>query len=338
MKQNDKNNKIKKSNIDDRNISKDFSEIFDITENIEDIGSLFIDARVKKGLTQEDASKILKVRISAIKQIESGEELGSLGSAYRLGFLRSYAKLVDLDPENIIKNYKSSNSEKNIKFDYNFPSVTKEKKSLLPIIALCTFLFSLVIYSSWYYLNISDLETENKNITYLDNDSNNLDYVKIENNQNTPLNNMEKMNSENLVITEKKTSEIIINENLDNKVVDNVEDRSNISLEPNILTETSISNETSAIANERTPKEEMVLKSSGNSWVEIEDLDGNSYLTRLMRSGETFVVPDKKGLTLSTGNAGVLSLTFGSTHISKLGSVGEVISSRPLNIEAFKKR
>ena len=77
-------------------------------------------------------------------------------------------------------------------------------------------------------------------------------------------------------------------------------------------------NETSAIANERTPKEEMVLKSSGNSWVEIEDLDGNSYLTRLMRSGETFVVPDKKGLTLSTGNAGVLSLTFGSTHISKL--------------------
>ena len=173
MKQNDKNNKIKKSNIDDRNISKDFSEIFDITENIEDIGSLFIDARVKKGLTQEDASKILKVRISAIKQIESGEELGSLGSAYRLGFLRSYAKLVDLDPENIIKNYKSSNSEKNIKFDYNFPSIRKEKKSLLPIIALCTFLFSLVIYSSWYYLNINDLENENNNITYLDDDSNN---------------------------------------------------------------------------------------------------------------------------------------------------------------------
>ena len=338
MKQNDKNNKIKKSNIDDRNISKDFSEIFDITENIEDIGSLFIDARVKKGLTQEDASKILKVRISAIKQIESGEELESLGSAYSLGFLRSYAKLVDLDPENIIKNYKSSNSEKNIKFDYNFPSVRKEKKSLLPVIALCTFLFSLVIYSSWYYLNINNLETENKNITYLDNDNNNLDYVKIEDNKNTPPNNSDKINSENVVISEKETSNIIIDKNFQNKVVDSNDDGSKILLESNKLTETSISNETSAIANERTPKEEMVLKSSGNSWVEIEDLDGNSYLTRLMRSGETFVVPDKKGLTLSTGNAGVLSLTFGSTHISKLGSVGEVISSRPLNIEAFKKR
>lgn len=338
MKLNDKNNKKSKFIIDDRNISKDFSEIFDTSENFEDIGSLFIDARVKKGLTQEDVSKILKVRISAIKQIEKGEELESLGSAYSFGFLRSYAKLVDLDPENIIKNYKSSNSEKNIKFDYNFPSVTKEKKSLLPVIGLCTFLFSLVIYSSWYYLNINNLETENKNITYLDNDNNNLDYVKIENNKNTPSDNTDKINSENVVISEKETSNIKIEENFQNKVLDNNEDGSKILLEPNTLTETSISNETSAIANERTPKEEMVLKSSGNSWVEIEDLDGNSYLTRLMRSGETFVVPDKKGLTLSTGNAGVLSLTFGSTHISKLGSVGEVISSRPLNIEAFKKR
>ena len=203
MKLNNKNNKIIKSNIDDKNISKDFSEIFDISENFEDIGSLFIDARVKKGLTQEDVSKILKVRISAIKQIESGEELDSLGSAYRIGFLRSYAKLVDLDPENIIKNYKSLNSEKNIKFDYNFPNVTKEKKSLLPIIALCTFLFSLVIYSSWYYLNINKLETENKNITYLDNDNNNLDYVKIEDNIDTSPDNTNKINSENTFISQK---------------------------------------------------------------------------------------------------------------------------------------
>ena len=105
---NDKNNKKSKLSFDDRNISKDFSEIFDISEDFEDIRSLFIDARVKKGLTQEDVSKILKVRISAIKQIEKGEELESLGSAYSLGFLRSYAKLVDLDPDNIIKNYKSS--------------------------------------------------------------------------------------------------------------------------------------------------------------------------------------------------------------------------------------
>ena len=106
----------------------------------------------------------------------------SLGSAYSLGFLRSYAKLVDLEPDDIIKNYKLINREKNIKFDYNFPGVIKEKKSFFPVIALFTFLFSLVVYSSWYYLNINNLESNKTNIANLDNDNSNLDYVKIEDN------------------------------------------------------------------------------------------------------------------------------------------------------------
>ena len=302
MKINEKNNKdINNSNLDDRYISKDFSEIFDTSEDIQDIGTLFVDARVKKGLTQEDVSKILKVRIAAIKQVERGDEIKSLGTAYSLGFLRSYSKLVDLDPDDIIKNYKLSNNDKITKFDYNFPSVIKEKKSILPVIALFTFLFSLVIYSSWYYLNLNNLVSDNKNITYLDNENSNtnLDYVKIEDKEINLSDITNKNEIENVVVINKETSKIKIKENSENKI------------EQNNLLVSNTSNETSAIANERIPKQEMVLKSSGNSWVEIEDLDGNSYLTRLMRNGETFVVPNKKGLTLSTGNAGVLSLTFG---------------------------
>ena len=337
MKINEKKNISRISKIDDKHISQDFSKIFDATENVVDVGTLFIDARVKKGLTQDDVSKILKVRVSSVKQIEKGEELQSLGSAYSLGFLRSYAKLVDLEPDTIIKNYKLTNNEKNTKFDYNFPGVIKEKKSIVPIIALFTFLFSLVIYSSWYYLNINNLETKTENITNLDMDNNSLNYVKVEDKQNTSFDTTDKINNE-IMLTKKETSQIIVNDNSNNKIVENNKVASKDLLETGISNENSNSNETSAIANERIPKEEMVLKSTGNSWVEIEDLDGNSYLTRLMRAGETFVVPNKKGLTLSTGNAGVLSLTFGSIHVSSLGSVGEVISSRPLNIEAFKKR
>lgn len=345
MKINEKNNKASKnSSIDDKQISKDFSEIFDISENKEDLSTLFIDARVKKGLTQEDVSKILKVRVSSIQQIETGKELQSLGSAYSLGFLRSYAKLVDLEPEDIVKNYKSTHYEKNLKFDYNFPGVIKEKKSLFPVITLLTFICSLVIYSSWYYLNLNRLEIKTQNSADLDTNNSNLDYVKVENKSNSQLESADKVNTKNINETNEVISKTTINENFNINVVENKKvelknvTETKITNEISNIDQTSNSNETSAIANERIPKEEMVLKSSGNSWVEIEDLDGNSYLTRLMRSGETFVVPNKKGLTLSTGNAGVLSLTFGSIHISKLGSIGEVISSRPLNIEAFKER
>ena len=221
MKLNDKNNKITKSNIDDRNISKDFSEIFDITENIVDIGSLFIDARVKKGLTQEDVSKILKVRVSSIQQIETGKELQSLGSAYSLGFLRSYAKLVDLEPEDIIKNYKSIHYEKNLKFDYNFPGVIKEKKSLFPVITLLTFICSLVIYSSWYYLNLNRLEIRTQNSTNLDTNNSNLDYVKVENKSNSQLESTDKINTKNMNVTNEVMSKTTINEDFNINVVEN---------------------------------------------------------------------------------------------------------------------
>ena len=59
--------------------------------------------------------------------------------------------------------------------------------------------------------------------------------------------------------------------------------------------------EMSATANERDPSTEMVLKATGNSWVEIEDLDGNVLMTRLMRPGETYVVPNIIGQHLIPG-------------------------------------
>ena len=93
--------------------------------------------------------------------------------------------------------------------------------------------------------------------------------------------------------------------------------------------------ELSATANERDPSTEMVLKATGNSWVEIEDVDGNILMTRLMRPGETYVVPNINGLTFNTGNAGALSLTQGNILIPSLGEVGEIIKARPLNIKLF---
>ena len=80
----------------------------------------------------------------------------------------------------------------------------------------------------------------------------------------------------------------------------------------------NISSEISAVARERDRSSEMVIKAIRNSWVEIEDIDGNSLMARIMRPGETFVVPNISGLTFNTGNAGALSLSYGDVTISSL--------------------
>ena len=94
----------------------------------------------------------------------------------------------------------------------------------------------------------------------------------------------------------------------------------------------------SAVAQERDRSKEIIIKAIRNSWVEIEDIEGNSLMARIMRSGETYVVPNKTGLTFNTGNAGALALSYGNITISSLGEEGETIKSRPLNIEAFKDK
>ena len=58
-------------------------------------------------------------------------------------------------------------------------------------------------------------------------------------------------------------------------------------------------------------------------------------MTRLMRPGETYVVPNVNGLTFNTGNAGALSLSQGNKIVPRLGEIGEIITARPLNIKSF---
>ena len=319
-----KNNKNKPS---DKEISEDFFEIFDNSDNFE-LGSLFVEARAKHGLTQEMAAKILKVRSSTIQKFENSQDLDISGIAYQIGFIRSYAKLVGLNGDNVIESYKKLHFLDEKPLDYNFPSAVQEKKSYLPLMSLVIFLFAMVGYSSWYYFNITEDKDIKVQTATNKNNQNKFSYIKIEEEKSNL--NVTKFEDNNIANNSISVDDGTIN--LDNSI-------KNIESEPNQFTVEEINtNEVSAVANERDPGSEMVLKSSGNSWVEIEDVDGNSFLTRLMRPGETFVIPRQKGLTLSTGNAGVLSLTYGTIHISNLGEVGEVISSRPLNIEAFKNR
>ena len=331
---NDKKSKnLTDSTFDDKNISKDFSEIFDSNQK-DDLSLLFIDARVKKGLTQEQVSKILKVKVSSIQKVEVGEELEDMGSAYQMGFLRSYAKLLDLDTDVVIDTYKAISNKNVDKVDYNFPSITKQKKSFFPAISLASLTLALVIYSSWYYLNIDNLKNNNVQISESKIDDYDLNYVKIKiEDQEFKIESEDKIKNEIAEISNNEIQDSIVENMKESKTINTFINEKSIN-----VVKSEDTNEISAIATERVPEEEMVLKSFGNSWVEIEDLDGNAYLTRLMRNGETFVVPKKKGLTLSTGNAGVLSLTFGSINVSRLGGVGEVITSRPLNIEAFQNR
>ena len=91
-------------------VSEAIYDAFDMVEKY-DVGKLCLEARLKKGLTQEQASKILKVKVSIIKDFEDGNEFELHGLAYKIGFVRSYAFLLELDADVVVEDNASEETE-----------------------------------------------------------------------------------------------------------------------------------------------------------------------------------------------------------------------------------
>ncbi len=77
------------------------------------------------------------------------------------------------------------------------------------------------------------------------------------------------------------------------------------------------------------------LRAKSDSWIQVRD--GNDLLlTRLLRKGEVYRVPDREGLTLMTGNAGGLDVFIGGDLAPPLGNEGVVRRGVPLNADSLR--
>ena len=70
---------------------------------------------------------------------------------------------------------------------------------------------------------------------------------------------------------------------------------------------------------------EIVLRATGESWVQVNDARGALVMTRVLRPGDTYVLPDTEGLRLITGNAGGLDILVDGQVTPSLGGTGVVV-------------
>jgi cytoskeleton protein RodZ len=79
----------------------------------------------------------------------------------------------------------------------------------------------------------------------------------------------------------------------------------------------------------------VVLKANQDAWVQVRDREGNLLLTRVLRVGDSYKVPNQADLTLLTGNAGGLEVSVDGSALPALGPVGAVRRNIPLDPEAL---
>ena len=80
---------------------------------------------------------------------------------------------------------------------------------------------------------------------------------------------------------------------------------------------------------------DIVIKAKTTSWIQVrDDIANKIILTRLLREGDSYTVPARAGLMLSTGNAGALTISVDGEIVPPLGRVGDVL--RTVQLEPAK--
>ena len=73
------------------------------------------------------------------------------------------------------------------------------------------------------------------------------------------------------------------------------------------------------------PRSRVLVRAKSNSWIQVQDDFSNEIMvTRLLKAGEEYYVPDKFGLRLLTGNAGALEILVDGKPVPPIGVEGAV--------------
>ena len=80
----------------------------------------------------------------------------------------------------------------------------------------------------------------------------------------------------------------------------------------------------------------IAIEAISDSWVEIKDAEDELLLTRVLRTGDSFLVPNRPGLTMMTGNAGALRIIVDGDPVQSIGPRGSVRRDVKLDPQLLK--
>lgn len=259
-------------------------------------------AREDKGITIEQASKILNIHINVLENIENGEFDKLSNDVFTMGHIKTYLNWLGIDPKLITTELKKSNNINlnKKKYKVNLPNNLKISKFYISLISLVSFFLIIIIYK-----NINTIESK----TYITIDTKKIkDEVLID-----------KIETKDKIKTaefDKKSEAINAPDSLLDKEIE-IED---ISLN---LKEKSISF--------------IYIKAISESWIEIQRYNTEIFVSKVLKKGEELKLPYEKDLILVTGNAGGIIIHINDKIINNIGLVGEVKRNISLNYDDLIK-
>jgi cytoskeleton protein RodZ len=120
------------------------------------VGRVLRDAREGFGQDIPTVSQQLRIRSVYLNAIEEGRYQDLPGSTYAVGFVRSYAEYLGLEPNEIVRRFRDEAAEVNGRTKLNFPMPAVEARVPSGALVLMALMVAGLAYGGWYYLSDRD--------------------------------------------------------------------------------------------------------------------------------------------------------------------------------------
>ncbi|MBQ7633423.1 MAG: helix-turn-helix domain-containing protein [Alphaproteobacteria bacterium] len=322
------------------------------SEEIETVGAMLREARIKSGKSVADIAEELCIRKAYVIAIEEMDFANIPPRPFGIGFIRSYAEMVGLNSDRIVSSYRQSfheNKEERISEKVSgtsFP-LPHFKHILIGVCGLA------VLFAVWSVLPLSEqveafqedaadiipepvIVVDENTVSGADSEfkekegeitSETVSDEKAGEQYKLNETAAEKSASEENSATD-KTTEVNAEETKENTEVDALETE-NIDAK----NETSGQNNVETTSNEESGEEfhKMRMVLSGPSWVEIKQGDKIILRGSIYKRGYSYNVPQEKGLTITVGKP--RNTTFYIDE--KPAKVVSVMNSKRVSLDEF---
>ncbi len=283
------------------------------------VGAGLREVRERLGWKLPDVAESLRIRPEFLEAIEAGN-LGALpGAAYRTGFVRSYARALGLDPDEILRRFRAEGGlHEIVKTETRFiapvpdSGVPKGAAVMLGVVLL------LAGYGIWYHYSSTQRRLAEQ--------------VPEVPAQLAPLATPPKIGAPPPAPPPAAPPAPVAIAPAPGTAAPATVPGSDATAVP----APDATAATGAIPSPAVPPAPpapgagMVITATQDAWVEVHDPAGNILFSRVLHPGESWPVPQEAGLTLTTGNAGGTVIVTNGVAAAPLGAPSAVMHNYQL--------
>ncbi|QFT08931.1 cytoskeleton protein RodZ [Vibrio sp. THAF190c] len=283
-------------------------------------GTILKNRRESLGLTQQQVSSRLKLRVSLIQQIEDNQFDSDQVATFMRGYVRSYAKYVNLDEKVVLEALDHAGDVQHQEQEMmSFSRKTKTEKHNSRIMLLTWSIFAVIagISSLWWWQNqqqdtlsqsfVAEETAEEVVVDDLSDDqlTTSLDLIEAE----TPV-----VEAPQVVDSEVMAEASVATETIAADVAPEVE----VPAEPVVATvETEVAEPEVVIP--EPVSNELVMQFSSDCWIQVKDATGRTLSTGIKKAGQSLNLSGETPYKVVIGAPEAVSMTFASEPVDLSG-------------------